>query len=333
MKKWLFLLIAALVGYGIYDIVREVRGAYTAAYSRTYTHAIGQMMSPAFDSLRLSGRGVRIGVLDAGFGGFDTSRWTKGLQVAAFRDFTGGDDAAFFRDEVDHGTKVCANMGGFSGDTLHGLAHGAVYYLAKTDRADEEPRSEEQNMIRGIEWLLSQGVDVICSSLAYTSFDDGDGYTPQQLDGRTSVLSHYLDSLLGARPALVFVQSAGNEGDKAWKYITFPGDVREVLTIGSTSFDGKSRFHSSGIGREEADYIKPDLAVGGSPIGTSFSTPVVAGLCACVLECRRMDRKTLIALLHAAGTQAATPNREIGYGIPQTGVLLELMEDGAWTTN
>ena len=77
MKKLLWLLLPALAAYGAWDLVREVRGAWTSDYSRTYSRAVGQTMSRAFDSLNLSGRGVRIGVLDAGFGGFRTDRWTR----------------------------------------------------------------------------------------------------------------------------------------------------------------------------------------------------------------------------------------------------------------
>ena len=161
MKKLLWLLLPALAAYGAWDLVREVRGTWTSDYSRTYSRAVGQTMSRAFDSLNLSGRGVRIGVLDAGFGGFRTDRWTRGLHVAAWRDFTGGDETAFFDDATDHGTRVCTNLGGRSGDTIRGLAWGAEYYLAKTDRAEVEPRAEERQLIRGIEWLLAHDVDVI----------------------------------------------------------------------------------------------------------------------------------------------------------------------------
>lgn len=326
MKKLLWLPLLALVAYGAWDFVREVRGAWTSDYSRTYSHAVGQTMSRAFDSLGLSGRGVRIGVLDAGFGGFRTDRWTRGLHVAAWKDFTGGADDAFFDGEAgDHGTRVCTNLGGRSGDTIRGLAWGAEYYLAKTDRAEVEPRAEERQMIRGIEWLLAHDVDVISSSLSYTVFDDFGGYTPAMLDGRTSTLSRYLDSLLTARPGLVFVQSAGNEGDKAWRYVSFPADVRQVITVGSCDFDGTSRYRSSSVGYGNAGFIKPDFVTGASPIGTSFSTPVIAGLCACLLEYRPMERGELIELLHASGTNAAAPGCELGYGIPQTDVLLRML--------
>ena len=99
-----------------------------------------------------------------------------------------------------------------------------------------EPRAEERQLIRGIEWLLAHDVDVISSSLGYTTFDDFSGYTPAMLDGCTSTLSRYLDSLLTARPGLVFVQSAGNEGDKAWRNVSFPAgrssrSVRAIPTV------------------------------------------------------------------------------------------------------
>lgn len=294
---------------------------YTTQYSKTYTTAIGMMMSPAYDSLTLSGKGIRIGVLDAGFGEFRTDRWTRTLEVEAYRDFTNTCGEDFFADEQNHGTNVCRNIGGISGDTLRGLAYGATYFLAKTDRAEVEPRSEEQQFMEGVLWLMEQNVDIITSSLAYTTFDDFDGYTPEMLDGRSSTLSRFLDSLLQAHPRLIFVQSAGNEGDNEWRYICFPADVREVITVGSSDSNG-TKFHSSSPGREDADYIKPDFAVEATPMGTSFSTPVVAGLCAALLEHKRVDRATLLTALRASGTNAASPDRQTGYGAPQTAYLL-----------
>lgn len=124
MKKLLWLLLPALAAYGAWDLVREVRGTWTSDYSRTYSRAVGQTMSRAFDSLNLSGRGVRIGVLDAGFGASAPTAGRGGLHVAAWRDFTGGDETAFFDDATDHGTRVCTNLGGRSGDTIRGLAWG-----------------------------------------------------------------------------------------------------------------------------------------------------------------------------------------------------------------
>ena len=227
---------------------------------------------------------------------------------------------------MEHGRQVCMNIGGRMGsDTLLGLAPASEFCLAKIDLPDREPRSEEVRMMQGIEWLLDKGVDLITCSISYTTFDDFDGYTPGQLDGRSSRISRFLDSILRAHPQLLFIQCAGNEGNKPWRHIGFPGDVREAVTVGAVDWDGQTRREYSSTGWPEAGYIKPDVVVSDSPRGTSFSTPVIAGLCAAMLQYNRVERSTLIAALHASGSRAATPDCEVGYGIPQLDRLVELL--------
>lgn len=319
---WIAVLL--LAAYGIYDIVQEIKGSYTSCYTHTYSHAIGQMMGPRFDSLAPRGEGIRIGVVDAGFGGFRTDRFTRGLRVAAYLDLTDGDTTGFFRDACDHGTRVTRNIGGFSNDTLLGLACKADYYLVKSDLEHDEPRDDERRLCEALQWLVRQRVDVVNISLGYTVFDDFDGYTPRMLDGRTARCSRFLDSLLKAHPHLVVVQSAGNEGDKKWRHIAFPGDVAEAITVGASDSEGTARSAKSGTGYYPHP-VKPDFAVYDSPIGTSFSTPVIAGLCAAVLGHEPMERRELIRLLHASGTRSAAPDLETGYGIPQCDSLLRLI--------
>lgn len=224
-----------LAAYGIYDIVREVRRSYTSCYAHTYSHAIGQMMGPRFDSLAPRGEGIRIGVVDAGFGGLRDDRFTRRLRVADYLDLTDGDTTGFFRDDCDHGTRVTRNIGGFSNDTLLGLACKADYYLVKSDLEHGEPREDERRLCRALAWLAQRQVDVVNISLGYTVFDDFDGYTPQMLDGRTALCSRFLDSLLDAHPRMVIVQSAGNEGKNKWRHISFPGDVAEAVTVGAAT--------------------------------------------------------------------------------------------------
>lgn len=230
-----------LAAYGIYDLVREVRRSYTSCYAHTYSHAIGQMMGPRFDSLAPRGEGIRIGVVDAGFGGLRDDRFTRRLRVADYLDLTDGDTTGFFRDDCDHGTRVTRNIGGFSNDTLLGLACKADYYLVKSDLEHGEPREDERRLCRALAWLAQRQVDVVNISLGYTVFDDFDGYTPQMLDGRTALCSRFLDSLLDAHPRMVVVQSAGNEGKNKWRHISFPGDVAEAVTVGA----GRLRRHGT----------------------------------------------------------------------------------------
>lgn len=84
--------------------------------------------------------------------------------------------------------------------------------LAEIDDFDTELRIEEDRMMNAIRWLLSQDVDVITSSCGYTIFDDYDGYTVSMLDGHSSRISQFVDSVLQVNSNLIFIQSMGNEG-------------------------------------------------------------------------------------------------------------------------
>lgn len=65
------------------------------------------MIDESYDSLNLSGRGIKIGVLDTGFGGLRQRSWTKNIYVAAYANFIDGDTTDFFIKEPgrerDHG--------------------------------------------------------------------------------------------------------------------------------------------------------------------------------------------------------------------------------------
>ncbi len=185
---------------------------YVSIGKRVYTMAPAMMIDASYDSLNLSGRGIKIGVLDTGFGGLWQRSWTKNMNVAAYADFVDGDTTGFFVKESgrgrDHGAYSCACIGGHlsSGDTIKGLAWNAEYYLAEIDDFDTELRIEEDRMMSAINWLLSYGVDVITSSCGYTVFDDYDGYTVSMLDGHTSRISQFVDSVLNANPDLIYIE-------------------------------------------------------------------------------------------------------------------------------
>lgn len=99
-----------LAAYGIYDLVREVRRSYTSCYAHTYSHAIGQMMGPRFDSLTPRGEGTASGVVRRRFRRARDDRFTRRLRVADYLDLTDGDTTGFFRDGLlttapgSHGT-------------------------------------------------------------------------------------------------------------------------------------------------------------------------------------------------------------------------------------
>jgi subtilisin family serine protease len=268
-------------------------------------------------------------VIDAGFGNFKTNEFTKNIDVVAYRDFIDEDTTNFFSShENDHGTIVTKSIGGKNFESkVHGLAFNAQYYLAKTDIADKEPIEDEKRMIRAIDWLISQNVKLINISLGYTIFDDDNSYTNKDLNGSTTLSSKYIDSIMIANKDIIIVVSAGNEGNTKWKYLTFPSDVKDVITVGSTDFDGLTRYKSSGIGVDYVNYIKPEIATYPVPIGNSNTAPVITGLIACLLEKREINRDLMKTLIIESSSNFNSPNKEIGFGVPNTRKIIERMKN------
>jgi hypothetical protein len=169
----------------------------------------------------INGAGVRLGFLDTGFTHFDFSHPALAHLVAegrviATQDFTNLPD-----DGNRHGMNVLSVAAGFAEGQLIGPAWGAQILGARTEYAPTETNQEEDNYVAGLEWLESQGVDVVNASLGYSTFDAGQrSYTYADMDGETAVTTVAVDMavLLG----VVVVNSAGNEGSGTWHFITSP---------------------------------------------------------------------------------------------------------------
>lgn len=308
---------------------KQVTQFYTKEFKYNYARPIGLMMSQEFDALKLSGKSIKIGVIDVGFGDFKINDFTKNLNVKAYRDFIDEDSTNFFSSqESNHGTIVTKSIGGInSKNQVHGLAFEAEYFLAKTDIYDKEPIEDEKRMIRAIEWLIDQNVKLINISLGYTTFDDDQTYTNRDLNGRTALSSIYIDSILNANKDVFIIVSAGNEGNTKWNHITFPSDVKDVITVGSTDFDGLTRYKSSGKGVNYVDYIKPEIVTYPVPLGNSNTAPVITGLVACLLELKLIGRNEMKQIIFQSSSNYNFPNKEIGYGVPNTNKIIEKMKN------
>ena len=172
------------------------------------------------------------------------------------------------------------------------------------------------------------GVDVVSSSLGYFSFDvEALNYHQDQLDGRTSLISRA--AKMASSKGILLFSSAGNEGGGSWGKITFPADAPDILTVGAiTDRKKKSNFSSVGF---TADYrVKPDVVALGTGCcvidptgniryanGTSFATPILAGLGVCLWQAFPcLTNKDIISLLQRFGSKFEQPDAELGYGIP-----------------
>ena len=272
------------------------------------------------------GKGMRIAVIDAGFMNVDRMDAFSSIDLIGTRNMTFPYRSVFCED--DHGTKVLSCMAANLLGVMVGTAPEASYLLIKSEDTRSEFPIEEDLWVAAVEYADSVGVDIISSSLGYFRFDDfPEYYKREDINGQTAFVSRAAD--IATKKGLLIVSSAGNEGNSEWEKITFPGDVQNILTVGSiTSEKERSSFSSVGM---TADYrIKPDVVALGSRVcvigssgqvqfvnGTSFSTPTIAGLAACLWQAFPLLKNTeLIELIKESSSQHEKPDSQLGYGIP-----------------
>jgi hypothetical protein len=166
------------------------------------------------------------------------------------------------------------------------------------------------------------GADVVSSSLGYT-----DWYKYKDMDGNTAITTKAAD--LAVSKGLIVVNAAGNERQNSWHYIIAPADGDSVIAAGAVDRNGDLAPFSS-VGPTFDGRIKPDVVACGVATycavpenngfgylsGTSLSTPLVAGVCALLLEVDSFLTPVQIrdTLWHTS-SQAQNPDTLMGYGI------------------
>lgn len=276
------------------------------------------------------GEGILIGVFDGGFMNVDAlpffSHIFENDKVKFTYDYVRND--AYVYDFDRHGTEVLSTIGAYKENELEGTAYNAEFLFCITEEVVTEYRVEEYNWLFAAEAADSLGVDVINSSLGYNTFSDASmNYRYEDMDGKTAVIS--IASNIAAQKGIFVVSSAGNEGNKAWKYITTPADAEGILAVGAINSSLELASFSS-VGPTVDERIKPDVVALGTSVvvgkidgtigtnnGTSFSSPLVAGLAAGILQAdRNLTVSQLMLKIRMSGTNAASPDNKVGYGIP-----------------
>jgi len=254
-------------------------------------------------------------------GGYDFEDKTSDIYA-----YTGG----------SHGTNVLSTMLGYLENDFVGTAIDAQYYLFRTEvDASETPR-EEAYWIAAAERADSLGVDIIHTSLGYSTFDDAKyNYSPSEMDGQTTFISRAATIVL--EKGILGVNSAGNSGNNAWGIITAPADSPGILSIGAVDSNGFIASFSS-VGPTADGRIKPDVvALGlsasiiresgaiGTSSGTSFSGPIISGAIASLWQSLpNSSPQEIMDMVRNSGSLASNPNTELGYGIPDFGSILDL---------
>ena len=278
-------------------------------------------------NIGLRGKGMTIAVLDGGFQNVNVIPAFTQANIAGSKDFV-YPNSPFFYQETDHGTKVLSAMAANVPNVLIGTAPEARYWLLRCEDQQTEQPVEEDYWAMAAEFADSAGADIISSSLGYNDYDSvPDYYHQRDLDGQTALISRTASML--AKKGIILVNSAGNSGMGPWKKISFPADANDILTVGAVNMVKKNA-PFSGVGPTQDGRVKPDVMALGSPaslisgrgsiirdMGTSFSTPLVAGLVACLWQA--LPEKTaleIIELVRQTGSNAKDPDNIFGYGIP-----------------
>jgi hypothetical protein len=315
----------------------RVRVLSLARDASGYGSALDQIGANEFAKAGLTGEGVDIGVIDAGFLGARDNDYLGHLfteqRVRGTRDLLSPHKTDFFSGREtssdDHGNTVLQMITGHADrKTQYGLATKANFYLARTDHGDREFRAEEDYWVASMEWMDSLGVRLINTSLGYANgFDDPkDNYLPTQMDGKTSVISQAAQIAYEQKGILLIV-SAGNEGSESdWQVVSAPADAPGVVSVGALSSSGLKAYYSS-TGPETLPYLKPNVACAVQvSAGTSFSAPVITGFAACLMQKNpRASSRAVFQAIEQSGQLYPHGNNFIGYGAPQAATALRLV--------
>ncbi|CAL2082159.1 Probable S8 subtilisin family serine endopeptidase precursor containing a type A C-terminal secretion signal [Tenacibaculum sp. 190524A02b] len=278
-----------------------------------------------------TGAGMQIAVIDAGFPNVNTLDAFKRLrdnnQILGGYDFVNRSDN--FYSGHNHGTNVLSDIGGYLENEFVGTAPDASFYLFTTEDVSSEGPIEESLWVEAAERADSLGVDIINTSLGYYEFDNtAYNHVYADMDGKTTFISRGAE--IGASRGMILVTSAGNEGQKAWKYITAPADAPSVFTVGAVS-DTEVIMPFSSYGPTADGRVKPDvLAHGGwvyiidhntgkpkQSFGTSFAGPVMAGAVACFWQAfPNLTYKEIMQKVRESADRYTNPTDQHGHGIP-----------------
>ncbi len=303
--------------------------------SYNYGASLGQAQMiniPQMHELDFTGKGMTIGVIDAGYNSVDVlpafaSLFANG-QILGTRDFVNPGNNVYNSTISTHGTSVLSTMGGNLPGQLIGTAPDADYWLLRSEDAPSEYLMEEYYWVNAAEFADSVGVDIINTSLGYSTFDDpSENHTYADMDGNTTVITIAADK--AAAKGILVVVSAGNSGGGAWRYITAPADGDSVLTVGAVDPNGNYVYFSS-VGPTADGRTKPDVSaqgmstivasVGGGVAGgsgTSFSAPIIAGAAACLWQANpSFTNMELINAIRMSASMATNPDNLMGWGIP-----------------
>jgi serine protease AprX len=299
-----------------------------------YGQSINQVSMLCADQMQeqgFKGDEMIIAVMDGGFSRADNLFFFDSLylknRILGTYDFVSRNPYVY--GFSDHGTQVLSCIAGYANGSLIGTAPHAKFYLFRTEEEATEYPVEEANWLMAAERADSLGVDVINTSLGYTTFDSKVlNHTYADLNGKTTIISRAAS--IAASKGMICVVSAGNNGnDWDMKYVAAPADADSILAVGAVSSSGTPAGFTA-YGPTFDKRIKPDVAAMGvnaivgkpsneisSGNGTSFAAPILCGMVTGLWQSLpELTNMEIINLVKSSGSKFDNPDDRVGYGIP-----------------
>lgn len=303
---------------------------------------IEQLNLDCLHDLGFTGEGIFLGVIDAGFNKMDSLNYfnTVYLEGRVLDTFNFVNSSQTVYDFSGHGTAVtsCIVAENSTPDQYIGAAIDVDLALYLSEDVASETEIEEFNLVAALERADSIGIDLVNISLGYFGFDDSTtSHVYADLDGMTTIAAIGVN--VAKSKGIFVVTSAGNSGPSN---ISTPCDAPGAFCVGAVTDLGNYAWFSS-VGPSADGRVRPDVMARGGDAwfvngadslqqgnGTSFSSPILCGGVACLLQAnpgRSID--DVMDAIRASASLFAFPNDSMGYGIPDFCVANDILAASA----
>lgn len=282
-----------------------------------------------------TGQNILIGVIDSGFPGVNTINAFSALRhenrIVDTKNFVNNNSIYQMH---SHGTNVLATMAAKINNQYIGSAPDAQYALYVSEDAPVETPKELLYWVQAAERADSVGVDLINTSLGYTTFDDPRyDFTYDDMNGETTIISK--GAQIAASRGIFLVNAMGNDGNNSWHYLGAPADAVDVFSIGALDANLNPAWFTS-YGPNANQIQKPNVSALGvqSPTfspsgnmtaanGTSFASPILAGAVASLMSALpNASNQEIKTWVETSAHLYPSYDVQLGYGVPNFETIL-----------